>query len=153
MSQKPYVYARIKNYDPRSGQLTRRYTYQGKRFDCDVGWYRVGRAMGQELAEITHPASGVAVFDVCEADEAEALDKKDSKQPWANSVHRAEDAVPVKIGEFKRRSEIKATNAEKARQREVDSLTDWDDPSEEPVESKPKAPKEGKPKGRRSATK
>lgn len=125
MANTPFVLARIKTPDKRKGHLVRRYTYQGKRFDCDNGWYKVGRGMGDELAKLKNPSTDTFIFDIVELEEAEEIDHKESNQEWARGARRPEDAPAVKVGDFKRRKEIK----EEVALREADTLSDsdWDD--------------------------
>lgn len=121
----PFVLARIKTPDKRKGFRVRRYTYQGKRFDCDNGWYKVGRGMGEELAALRNSANDTEIFDIMEMEEAVEVDEKEKAKEWSRGARPAEQAPAVKVKDFKRREEIK----EEVAQREGDSMSDgdWDD--------------------------
>lgn len=122
----PYVLARIKTPDHRKGHKTRRYTYQGKRFDVDhPGWYKIGRQMGVELAELKNPATDTHIFDIVELPDAEEIDDREAGEDWSRGNRPAAQGTPVKIDAFKRRQEIKDEVAE----REASGLSDgdWDD--------------------------
>jgi len=103
MNQNKKVAARIKEYEPRKGQVCRRYTYMGKRFDIDVGWYKVDRVVGEELAKLQHPDTGSEIFDVVEIEEAEKLDEL---APMAGQALPASRAPDVRGREFARAREI-----------------------------------------------
>jgi hypothetical protein len=168
--KRPYVLVRIKTFNRGLGHLSRRYTYQGKRFDIDHGWYKVGRGMGAELAKVRHPSSSAEIFDIVELEQAQELVESEAHEPWAQGQMAPDRSPEVKLREFKRRQEIKDARAALAESEDEG----WDDiparsasrATEPPVEvamSKPskKASKkvtkntDGKKKksGRRSASK
>lgn len=68
---------RLKPHDPRRGFVLRRFSYRGITFHPDRGWYRVESEVGGYLRTVRvvadDPHSPLA-FDVCSAEEAEALD-------------------------------------------------------------------------------
>ncbi|MGN6107862.1 MAG: hypothetical protein ACTHU0_22330 [Kofleriaceae bacterium] len=71
---------RLRRFDPRRGNVLRRYTYAGIKFHEDRGWYRVEPQVAAYLREVHQrpddPHSPLA-FDVCTDDEAKALDARD----------------------------------------------------------------------------
>ena len=68
---------RLKSYDPRRGNVLRRYTYGGIKFQPERGWYRVETPVADYLRAVrqqpSDPYSPLA-FDVCTDAEAKALD-------------------------------------------------------------------------------
>ena len=68
---------RLKPYDPRRGHRLRRFTYRGIKFQEERGWYRVDKPVADYLRQVRQVASdehAPLAFDVCNADEAKALD-------------------------------------------------------------------------------
>lgn len=126
MSKKPYVCARIVTPNKHLGHVVRRYTYQGKRFDCDHGWYKVGRGVGEELAQLKHPSTKAKIFEVVEAEEAESITKQEQTEEWGRTATPPSRASAVKITDFARRKEIQ--KAEAARTGEGLTADEWDDP-------------------------
>lgn len=163
MAQTPYVLVRIKTPDKRKGFLVRRYTYQGKRFDCDHGWYKVGRGLALELAELTNEATDSLIFDVVEMEEAKKMVKKEEGEDWSRGQRPPDQAPSVKAKDFKRRSEIKEEVA--AREATSGGDEDWDDPldpadldgsadaleEEKPEEEKPETVKATKKRAKKKA--
>lgn len=110
MSQKAfYVAVRIREYNVKSGNVARRYTVAGKRFDIDHGWYKVQRSMGERLEKERHPDTGALVFDVVELDEAVEMDETD---PMPDSAVAAKRATAVKGREFTRLRQVVALENE-----------------------------------------
>ncbi len=74
---------RIKEHDPRRGQVLRRYTYKGIRFQEGNGWYRVSEEVGEYLKKV-HQKAGDAnspgAFDVCTEKQAREVDKKEARE-------------------------------------------------------------------------
>jgi len=71
---------RLKPYDPRRGHRLRRFTYRGIKFQEERGWYRVDKTVADYLRQVRQVASdehAPLAFDVCNADEAKALDAKE----------------------------------------------------------------------------
>jgi hypothetical protein len=86
---------RMKPFDPRRGQVLRRYTYRGIRFQEERGWYRVEKEVGEYLRTVrqsSDPHSTLA-FDVCVEEEARALDVKELAA--ANPRQSATDELTV----------------------------------------------------------
>lgn len=72
---------RLRPFDPRRGQVLRRYTYAGIKFQDDRGWYRVERGVGEYLRSVKQLAGNPlskAAFDVCTEEEARALDSEET---------------------------------------------------------------------------
>lgn len=71
---------RLRRFDPRRGNVLRRYTYAGIKFHADRGWYRVEPQVAAYLREV-HQRPGdphtPLAFDVCTDEEAKALDARD----------------------------------------------------------------------------
>jgi hypothetical protein len=68
---------RLKSYDPRRGQVLRRYTYDGIKFQPERGWYRVERSVADYLRTVRQQPSdqfSPLAFDVCTDAEAKALE-------------------------------------------------------------------------------
>jgi len=72
---------RLKPHDPRRGQVLRRFTYAGIKFQPERGWYRVERAVAEYLRAVrqqpTDQYSPLA-FDVCTDTEAAAIEAQDA---------------------------------------------------------------------------
>ena len=74
---------RLKPFDPRRGQVLRRFTYAGIKFHEERGWYRVEAPVAAYLRtvrevpgnELTPPA-----FDVCTEEEAKNLDVREESE-------------------------------------------------------------------------
>ncbi len=72
---------RLKPFDPRRGQVLRRYTYRGVKFHEERGWYRVEPAVAAYLKTVRQVASdphAPLAFDVLTAKQAQALDDQES---------------------------------------------------------------------------
>ena len=73
---------RLKPHDPRRGQLLRRYTYRGIKFQEERGWYRVEKSVADYLRDVRQtPGDEHAplAFDVCTPEEAQALDAREKE--------------------------------------------------------------------------
>ncbi len=78
---------RIKPYNPKRGQLLRRYVVSGIRFDVNRGWYKVDAELAKYLAGITNggdtdPEAPLA-FDVMDEVDAKKLEAAEAaaKEP------------------------------------------------------------------------
>ena len=72
---------RLKPYDPRRGQVLRRYTYAGIKFQEERAWYRVEAPVAEHLRAVRQvPTDEHAplAFDVCTEAEAKALEAMES---------------------------------------------------------------------------
>lgn len=71
---------RLKPFDPRRGQVLRRFTHAGIKFHGERGWYRVEKRVADYLRtvkqQVADPHSPLA-FDVCTEDEAKAMEAKE----------------------------------------------------------------------------
>jgi hypothetical protein len=84
---------RLKDYDPRRGNVLRRYTYRGIKFVPERGWYRVDRPTAEYLRavrqDMNNPHSPPA-FDVATEEEAQRLDTveaaREQKKPATDPV-------------------------------------------------------------------
>lgn len=106
---KPYVFVRIKPFNPRKGIRTQRYTVFGLRFEESRGWYRLSRTIEgtmsgedqkidvvkffSELRQSDDPESPF-VFDVCEEEEAKAIQLAERKAKESKSA-AVEEAVDM----------------------------------------------------------
>jgi hypothetical protein len=71
---------RLRSFDPRRGQVLRRYTYAGIRFHEERGWYRVDKGVAEYLKTVRQVAGddvSPLAFDACSDDEAKALDVRE----------------------------------------------------------------------------
>lgn len=128
MSQNKFLCVRVHNFDKRTGHITRRYTVQGKRYDIDDGWYRVGRGIALELASEVHPSTSATVFEVVELVEAERIDEQEKTQPWAHALRSARDGIEVRLRDHTRRAEIIAARSTPDHERS----DAWDDDDVDP---------------------
>jgi len=74
---------RLKAYDPRRGQVLRRYTYAGIRFHDERGWYRVDKSVAEYLKTVRQVAGDEVsplAFDACTEEEAKALDTREESE-------------------------------------------------------------------------
>jgi len=92
------VLVRLKPFDPRRGQVLRRYTHAGIKFHGDRGWYRVEkrvadylRAVRQQSADPNAPLA----FDVCTEEEAKALDARERDAATARKT--ATDDIKLSV--------------------------------------------------------
>jgi hypothetical protein len=71
---------RLKSFDPRRGNVLRRYTYAGIKFHQERGWYRVNKDVAAYLRTV-HQVAGDEVsplaFDVLTEDDAKALEARE----------------------------------------------------------------------------
>jgi hypothetical protein len=87
---------RLKPYDPRRGNVLRRFTYRGIKFHQERGWYRVEKAVAEHLRSIHQvPAAPLSplAFDVCSDDEAKTLDAKEKDSATARKA--ADDEIKL----------------------------------------------------------
>jgi len=77
---------RVRPYNPKRGQLVRRYMVKGIRFDVNRGWYKVDDELAKYLATVTNDPNdpeSTPVFDVLTEKEALKLeqDEEAAKKP------------------------------------------------------------------------
>ena len=92
------LFVRLKAYDPRRGQVLRRYTYRGIKLQEDRGWLRVPTEVAEYLREVREVASdqhSPLAFDVCTEVEAKSLDA--AEQESAVTRKTASDATKVSL--------------------------------------------------------
>ncbi len=74
---------RLKSFDPRRGQIVRRFTYAGIKFHEERGWYRVEKSVAEYLRSVRQVAGDEVTplaFDVCTEEEAKALDVREESE-------------------------------------------------------------------------
>lgn len=74
---------RLKSFDPRRGQIVRRFTYAGIKFHEERGWYRVEKNVADYLRTVRQVAGDDVTplaFDVCSEEEAKALDVREESE-------------------------------------------------------------------------
>lgn len=74
---------RLKSFDPRRGQMVRRFTYAGIKFHEERGWYRVEKSVAEYLRSVRQVAGDEVTplaFDVCTEEEAKALDTREASE-------------------------------------------------------------------------
>ena len=90
---------RLKEHNPRRGNVLRRYVYDGIKFQVECGWYRVSKTMAEHLKGVRQehedPNSPLA-FDVCTEAEAKTLDAKIEQE--AKVKREAGEAIDVSVG-------------------------------------------------------
>jgi len=90
---------RLTAYNPRRGQMLRRYVYDGVKFQVECGWYRVSKEMAEYLKNVRQehddPHSPPA-FDVCTEQDAKELDAKIEQE--AKVRKEAGEAIDVSVG-------------------------------------------------------
>jgi hypothetical protein len=102
------LFVRLKPYDPRRGQLIRRFTYRGIKFHDDRGWLRVPKEVADYLREVREVPSdqhSSLAFDVCTEAEAKSLDAAEQESAVtrktaseATKVSLPEDEAPAGVG-------------------------------------------------------
>ena len=89
---------RLKPYDPRRGNVLRRFTYQGIKFHEERGWYRVAKTVADYLRSVhqqsADPHSPLA-FDICTEDEARSTEAKEKEA--ANARKTATDDIKLSV--------------------------------------------------------
>jgi hypothetical protein len=74
---------RLKPYDPRRGNVLRRFTFRGIKFHEERGWYRVEGAVADYLRGVHQVPSdpySPRAFDVCTEAEAKALEATQTEE-------------------------------------------------------------------------
>ena len=103
-----YRLVRVKAFNARKGYTTRRYTYKGKRFDIDDGWYEVPTRLAEEMKNLKN-REGLKIFDIKSLEEAQEID--DVEELPAGPARDADHAARVKPSDFKRHKEVEAAKA------------------------------------------
>lgn len=92
---------RIKPYNPRAGNVLRKYTlsaHDGMRFDVDRGWYRVDDAIADVLRQvrmIDGDELSPYAFEICDEDEAKRInDAENQRKLNADKLGPSEAATP-----------------------------------------------------------
>ena len=73
---------RMKKRDPKHGNVMRRFTYRGAKFEEAKGWYRVSEEVAEYLRNVrqkAHDPQSPLAFDVCTEKEAKGLDTKEAE--------------------------------------------------------------------------
>lgn len=99
-----YLLVRVKNFNPRKGYKTRRYTYKGRRFDIDDGWHEIPRLFAEEMRDLKND-EGLKIFDVVELGVAQELDDTEDA-PTGTQARDADHAGRVLPSQFKRHDEM-----------------------------------------------
>jgi hypothetical protein len=89
---------RLKPFDPRRGNVLRRFTHAGIRFEDERGWYRVEAPVAGYLRTVRQRAvdeQSPLAFDVCTEDEARALDAR--AEDAAKGRKAASDDIKVSV--------------------------------------------------------
>lgn len=74
------MHVRLKPFQPKKGQLLKRYTVFGIRFEGEKGWYTVDEDVAAYLKTVkqnNNDPDSKDAFDVCTQDEAMELDRQD----------------------------------------------------------------------------
>jgi len=89
---------RLKPFDPRRGQVLRRYTHAGIKFHGERGWYRVEARIAEYLRtvrqQMADPNSPLA-FEVCTEEEAKALEARERE--GASARKTAADDIKLSV--------------------------------------------------------
>jgi len=92
------LFVRLKPYDPRRGNVLRRYTYRGIKFHEDRGWFRVPKDVADYLRAV-HQVPGnehsPLAFDCCTEAEAKSLDAKEKESAVTRKT--ASDDIKVSL--------------------------------------------------------
>jgi hypothetical protein len=90
------LFVRLKPYDPRRGQVLRRFVYRGIKIAAERGWYCVEKPVAEYLKTVNEvpgdPLSPLA-FDVYSQEEAKALDSRQELE--AKQCRSASDSVEL----------------------------------------------------------
>jgi hypothetical protein len=82
------LFARLKGYDPRRGQVLRRYAYRGIKIHEDRGWYRVPAEVGEyfrAVRQLAHDPQSPLAFDVCTEEEAREIESRETAEKASRS--------------------------------------------------------------------
>ena len=92
------LFVRLKPYDPRRGNVLRRYTYRGIKFHEERGWFRVPMDVADYLRAV-HQVPGdehsPLAFDCCTEAEAKSLDAKEKESAVTRKT--ASDDIKVSL--------------------------------------------------------
>ncbi len=92
------LFVRLKPYDPRRGNVLRRYTYRGIKFHEERGWFRVPKDVADYLRSV-HQVPGdehsPLAFDCCTEAEAKSLDAKEKESAVTRKT--ASDDIKVSL--------------------------------------------------------
>ena len=92
------LFVRLKPYDPRRGNVLRRYTYRGIKFHEERGWFRVPKDVADYLRAV-HQVPGdehsPLAFDCCTEAEAKNLDAKEKESAVTRKT--ASDDIKVSL--------------------------------------------------------
>ena len=112
---------RIKPLNKRRGFVLRSYTLQRQRFVVDRGWYEVGTALAEQLAQIRQLDGDLhspAAFDVVTAEEAKEIDAAEALGDERRSADDPDTSMTTAdvtaAGRRARMAEKRAKDAEKA---------------------------------------
>jgi hypothetical protein len=89
---------RLKPFDPRRGQVLRRYTHAGIKFHGERGWYRVEKLVADYLRGVRQQAADAnspLAFDVCTEEEAKTLDVREKDS--VNGRKAASDDIKLSV--------------------------------------------------------
>ena len=119
------LFVRLKPYDPRRGNVLRRYTYRGIKFHEERGWFRVPKDVADYLRAV-HQVPGdehsPLAFDCCTEAEAKSLDAKEKESAVTRKT--ASDEIKVSLPDDDKEasgalttSDLQTSNDERAKGR------------------------------------
>lgn len=79
---------RIKPFDKNKGNLCRRYTYRGTKFEVDRGWYEIPAWVAEEMKDLRHPSNGQKIFDITTYEGAVEIDEEEAAEEVARPADR-----------------------------------------------------------------
>jgi hypothetical protein len=112
---------RIKPFDPKKGQLVKRFTVAGMNYREEQGWYPCRDEKIANALKSMHPEgdeSRPLIFDVCTVEEARELERRESRR--ARSERRSSEDVGEEEGILTTRDV--PTRSSKGKGRDVDRL-------------------------------
>lgn len=92
------ILVRLKPHNPKAGQVLRRYTYKGVRFDEANGWYKVTEEVARYLSQVRNSESDQQspfAFDVMSEDQANELAEREHAALVGQGRARPQDAPTV----------------------------------------------------------
>lgn len=92
------ILVRLKPHNPKAGQVLRRYTYKGVRFDEANGWYRVTEEVARYLSQVRNSESDQQspfAFDVMSEEQANEMAEREHQALVGQGRARPQDAPTV----------------------------------------------------------
>lgn len=101
---------RIKPFNKNKGNLCRRYTYRGTKFEVDRGWYEIPAWVAEEMKDLRHPSNGNKIFDVATYEGAVEIDEEEAAEEVARPADKPNK--PASFRDDRSKPELKSPESE-----------------------------------------